>query len=154
MLLLPTLCIPKDRSWPWLTVDVLDDGEPVSCNNSLQQNKISYKSQRKALWGRHPIPPSFQQSSTRHAGIKETGLRGQESKGDWDAQRRDEGGRRRKRERMNAWSIVSRKLKEKKRLCEYRGFSPLYSLHFSLWQCSSYLLRLLPSRWNGREMGS
>ena len=71
-------------SWQWLTVDVLDDGELVSCNGSLQPNKISYKSQRKALWRRHPIPPSFQLSSTRHAGIKEAGSRGRESKQNWD----------------------------------------------------------------------
>lgn len=79
----------KGHSWLWQTVDVLDHDEPASCNNSLQQNKISYKSQRKALRGRHPIPPSFQQSSARHTGMKEAGLRGQESKGDWDIQRRD-----------------------------------------------------------------
>ncbi len=112
-----------------MTVDVLDDDEPASCNNSLQQNRISHKSQRKALRGRHPIPPSFQQSSAGHTGMKEAGLGGQESKGDWDIQRRDRGALREKQ--MNACSVC-RKQREKERWWEFRGFSLLlFSLSLS-----------------------
>lgn len=115
----------KQHNRLWKAVDVLDDDEAVSCNNSLQKNKISYKSQRKAVWGRHPIPPSFQQLSARHGGMKKGGLRGQESKGDWDTERRDgvwrEGGAKEMQTRsgkqgdMNAWSRASVRYREEER---------------------------------------
>lgn len=130
------------------TFDVLDDGEAVGCNTSLQPNKISYKSQRTALRGRHPIPPSFQQLSGGPCEWK---------KQDWDGKKVKEIETCRgevfggpwvgvQREKVNAWTRRKQRKKEK-------WWEPTLSFYLH-WQFSGYLLQLLLSRWNGREMGS
>lgn len=114
------VCLPSWMLWTLLraihvdqrrqALDAFDDDEPANRSTSLQKNKIFYKSQRKVVRRRHPIPPSFQQPSDRRTRLKGTRLREEESRGDWDMQGRGvwrgaaKGGV--KRAKVNAWASI------------------------------------------------
>ena len=140
------------------TADVLDDGEAAK-NTSLRQNNISRESQREARRGRHPIPPSFQQSSARHTRMKGAGLRGQESKGDWDIQREEvgeaggRGGARAKRTHGLAWAGKKREEKGGGSTGDFL-LSPLSPFPPLAMVVVIYCGLLASPQWNGRKMGS
>lgn len=104
----------RARSWTWQTIDVSDDDEPAS--KSRQQNKISYKSPRKALRGRHPIPPL--PFCNRLPGRKR----------DWEGKKEKEsetrGGAGGKQVKINACRSISTKQREGESV-RVQGLSPL-----------------------------